>query len=199
MSAISVERSLGHGKFELAGRVSYDGGVTWTHTPRILGGDSVGFHGVAHNSLYRNFIFAWASDDDDANVKRVEAGGFRAQTLTPSGFAAGAASVNFDLDFFDPGADPFAWALLALSPSDLFIVEGKVLGLFPDTLFTASVGLAAAGALSSAVDAQGSGATPTLAVNLPPGLTLYAIGLGLDPGGATVDVGSITDVMEIRL
>ncbi len=176
---------------------SNDGGCNYEPTIRVddnSPGDA-DFAFGAFNDCYQNFVMTWISDPTGTNA--LYAGGYRAQTITPNGVVAGPTVANFDFEHFD-GRCPQAWALLSLSPGFLPLPgSGKDLKIAPDPLFFTSVNLAIQGILSANIGPDRSGSTPPVPTTFPPGLTLFAVGLGVNLG--TLSFCSITDVEVIVL
>jgi len=150
---------------------------------------------LTFNDRYQNLIAGWGGKD---SPHPVFAGGFRPQTLTPSGFTAGATQVGAAFERFDDG-NPLAFFLVSTAPGDLPLPFGDPrnsgLGLTPLLLTTAS--LAASGSFAASLDPAGAGALAPLPAVLPAGLTLYALGLSFDL--ATLSFGDISDIVRIDL
>jgi hypothetical protein len=150
---------------------------------------------LAFNDRYQNLIASWSSNLDP---KPLFIGGFRPQTLTPSGFVPGATQVGAAFERFDDGS-PLAFFLVSTAPGDLLLPFGDLrntgLGLSP--LFLSGVNLALTGPLAAALDAAGGGALAPLQAILPTPLTLYALGLSFDP--VTLAFGDLSDVVRIDL
>ncbi|QDU67921.1 sialidase family protein [Engelhardtia mirabilis] len=146
---------------------------------------------VGVSDVYDNLVSVFVDPD-----LKVWSTGFRPQRLTPDGFFAGPSVASFDLDQFG-SESTLGWVLLALGEGDLILPDGRNLGLSNDPLLATSLDLAAAGVLSATLVPDGAGSTTAVPIGLPPGLTLHAVGVGLDLVAGTV--GPITDVVEIGL
>ena len=194
--ALIWQNTLGFDSVEAG--YSHDGGVSWNlffvddHAT-----DSSFFPKLEYNALYDNVMVIY--NVTIGGPRQIRASGFRPQTLTPQGWSAGPTSAHFDFSNFPP-SPTVAWALLSLSPGSLPIPgDVRDLGLAASPLLSSSVQLALGGIASATLAPDGSGSTPPVNVTLPPGLTLYGVGLALDPLAAPATVGAITDVVRIDL
>jgi hypothetical protein len=181
-------------------RESEDGGLTWG--PLLSISDNAGGGGnlvlpAAYAAAYRNYVFAWR--EPAGPTYDVIAGGFRPQTLTPVGWAAGPTSAGFAFERFNP-AVPQAGVLLSGSPGSLAVPfgDGREVGLLPDAVLSASIRLLY-GPLGAALDAIGAGATPLSPVSLPPGLTVWAVGYQVSIALGVVQFGDLSDAVSITL
>lgn len=175
---------------------SQDGGQTWTGAIRVSKDDpslDADIAEIGYNAVYGNFIHCWLSND--IGINNVFAGGYRPATLEADGFVAGNTVVNFDFaNLITNGDNVNAAVVLSASPaSGDFTLAGLDTGLAFDPV--TSLGLSFVTFLSAPVAPDGSASTPALPVNLPPGITLYATGIGFKTGPGTID--RITDVVEI--
>ena len=175
---------------------SPDGGASWNPTfylPKPAGEDIDDPH-VAYNALYGNFLCVYLAGN---LFNEVFAGGFRPQTLVPVGWTGGATALSFGFEDFQTDV-PVAWGLVSLSTGSLPIpFDGRDLGLASDAIFNATLNLALQGVFAAPLGPGGDGQTAPLPTTLPPGLTLQAVGLGVDLGA--VHFGDITDPVEIAL
>lgn len=181
--------------------VSTDNGVTFgTAFAANDTANDADFAEMRWNALYNNYMTAWQSDECDDGLggffNNTYVGGYRPQTITANGWTGGPAMINFDFDRFDVATCSDAWAIVNLSgPGFLPLPDGRNLGLTPDPLINASIQLGLVGLASATVAPTGSGSTPVVSVPLPPGFTFYAVGVGIDPGTATLC--DVTDVIVI--
>ena len=183
------------------GAFTTDGGVTWTGGVTLS--DNVGFDvdfaEVGMNSLYRNGIYVWLSDDNGQN--NVYVGGFRPQTLDASAKFLAGTPVHFDLSFFDPGSEPFVGVLASTAlGSFLLPADGREIGLDgTDPIFNQSLGLIP-GPLSAVVAPDGTASTspllfpPTTAI--PSGTELHLVAVGF---ASLLDQGSVTDIVTMTV
>ena len=173
--------------------VSTDGGVSFdpaltlasfaSSTPRM-----------AWNDLYQN---ALAGLVPASTPKDVTVGGLRPQAIDATGFSGGSSSVQLDLEHFDGGAD-LGWVLLSDNTAGLPLEGGRDLGLGLSPLLGDTLNLAATGLFAAPLSPTGAGSTgalPVPAPGLPPGLTLYAVGVGIDL--ATLSVVDVSDVVRL--
>lgn len=144
------------------------------------------------NDQYSNLITLFEVFAGGTNL--IRAGGLRPQTLISKGFLGGLTSVNFEFERFDSQSTA-GWVLLSLNQGDWFLPDGRNLGIVPDGFAVGSIDLALQGLGSGLLDPFGNGASPVLNIGLPPGLTLEAVGIGVDL--VTFEIGVITDVVTL--
>jgi hypothetical protein len=146
---------------------------------------------LAWNDVYQNVIVS-SFDSGAAQV-----GGWRPQSITPTGFTGGSTSIGASFENFDGGAD-LAWLFLSTTTTSLPLGDGRELGIGVSPLFTSLLPLALGGSFAAAIDPLGSGALHPFAVpapGVPAGLQLFAVGLSFDSlQGKLVD---ISDVVEL--
>jgi hypothetical protein len=175
-------------------RLSSDGGATWGPAVELGGPMDTSWPQLAFNDRYQNLIAGWLGEHSPSPFF---AGGFRPQTLTPSGFTAGATQVGAAFERFDDGS-PLAFFLVSTAPGDLLLPFGDLrnTGLAPTPLLLTSVSLAA-GPFAAGLDPAGSGALAPIPATLPAPLTLHAVGVSFDP--LTLGFGDLSDVVRIDL
>jgi len=176
---------------------SLDGGDTFSASVELYHGDvNFGVQEVhaAYNDLYDNVLGVWSADEFAVNAYAPVVGGYRIQTLTPVGFDPALATWHFDLSQFAGGASLGAvFVSASVGSTPLALGPLRDLGLAPDALFLLSVS-EIVGALGTSL-VSGAGSTPDFPNSLPSGLTMYAVGVSLEPGSGTI--GQITDVQEV--
>ena len=109
----------------------------------------------------------------------------------------GSTTLSVDLEAFDGGAD-LGWVLFSDSAAGLPLGDGRDLGLGVSALLVDSLGLAAGGLFATPLSPLGVGTTGSLPVpapGIPPGLTLFAVGVGIDLQTATVV--DVSDVVRL--
>ncbi|MDF1798436.1 MAG: hypothetical protein P1V81_04620 [Planctomycetota bacterium] len=169
---------------QLEAQVSLDRGKVFGPTlplaPNLVAGRF-----LAWNDLYQNLLVSFA---DWSSPKATWIGGLRPQAIGVSGVAGGSTALTVDFEGFDGGAD-LAWVLFSDSDAGLALPGDRDLGLGVSALLVDSLGLAASGLFAAPLTPLGGGSTGSLPVpapGIPPGLTLFAVGVGIDLQSATV-------------
>lgn len=198
-SGITISWQEGAFPNKMVAAYSHDDGVTFdppvTLSENQAFGSDVDGGYITFNSFYRNYLAVWLEDTSGGGANHVRVGGFRPQTLTANGFVAGNTIANFSFDRFEAANCPLGFVFLSFGLGSTTI-SNRDLGIAPDPLLFLSVDLATLGALSAPLS-NGSGSTIALPATLPSGVTLYAVGLGVDP--STASIRSVTDVVTITL
>ena len=189
VSASWMEGSGFTGRIRAA--TSLDGGASFGLGFEISSIVTAGSY-VAWNDRYQNALLTFAQW---AAPKSTYVGGYRPQAISPSGFQAGSTSISAGFEAFDSGAD-LAWLLLSTTTTGfpLPLGDGRELGLGLSPLFTQVLPIALGGALAAPLGVGGTGSLGPLPLGggVPPGLTLYAVGLGFD-----LQSVSFTDISDV--
>ncbi len=171
--------------------VSLDGGVQFD-APFVLIESGLSNYALAWNDRYQNLLTNFVQQSAPMSLSVSE---FRPQSIQPQGFLAGSTSFSAQVEAFDGGAD-LVWLLLSTTADGLTLSlgDGRQLGLGPSALYTAILPIALGGPLEAVPTAQGNGSTgavTTGAAGIPPGLSVFAVGLGFD-----IQTISFTDLSD---
>jgi len=174
---------------------SFDRGATF-EAPFDLTQVATGYHMLAFNALHQNVLVSFGTL---SGVKPQFVGGYRPQSITVSGLAAGSTSIAASFEHFDGGAD-LAWLLLSTDTASqpLPLGDGRELGIGLTPLYSSLLPLALGGLMAAPLAADGSGTMaplPIAAPGIPPGLQVFAVGLSFD--FATASFVDISDVVAL--
>ncbi|MEO0652243.1 MAG: sialidase family protein [Planctomycetota bacterium] len=175
---------------EVFAALSDDGGLTFEAPVRLSPvGTDADFAFASYNPLYNNFVVVNEQEGGSGDEALVT--GFRGQTLTVSGFAAGPSTLTFELEGF-PTTDTLGVVVGALSLGTLPLPEAaqRDLGLSIDALTNVTLS-APPIALSG-----GAGISGGVPINLPSGLSFNfaALSISVDPSNL---IGELTDVVTV--
>ena len=183
------------GAAEVETALSIDGGLSWGSAfPLSRSVRATADPVTAWNPRYSNFIAAWIGDDSLPGPpdSRPYVGGFRPQTLSPSGsFAVPYAPVWFEVRRWprvDHGRTFFVVASRA--PGDQRLPDGRNLGLRNDAFLSAT--WPASPVLSGTILPDGNGATPVFPSPAIGG-SYWVVGLAADDPGDPATIRAFTD------
>ncbi len=194
---VAVTFTAGVNPHTAAAAVSRDGGISFGN--EIQSSDNTGdvdFAEICFNPLYGNFITTWLAND--LGINHVYVGGFRSQTLTPTGTFAAGNPVSVQASGFAASEDGNFFAALASGGTGSFLLpfgDGRELGLLQDPYLSWSI-TQIPGAMSGVLSA-GGGSTPTLSLPaIAPGTVIYFAGASFQ---ATKQLFSLTDVTSVTI
>jgi len=179
---------------------SNDGGQTWTTLQTSTTTGDADYCEIGFNVDYNNVICAWLSDDLGAsNRNNVFTGGFRAQTLTPVGAFSAGSMVNFEISNWPMNAGDPEFAVVASASEGSFLLpfgDGRNTGLTYDAYMRMSINQIP-GLLTGTILTDGTGSTQPFPfpASVPPGTTIYLIGIGLDTNITPYPLGAMTDIV----
>jgi len=187
--------TFGFGASDVRGVTSLDGGASFGPSFGLAAGGPSSQQ-LAWNDLYQNALVSfWIPQPTGPALPHV--GGWRPQSIAPMGFTAGSSSIDAQFKSFDGGAD-LSWLFLSTSTSSLPLGDGRELGIGASPLFASLLPLVFGGSFAAPLDVFGNGGLLPIAVpaqGVPPGLTLFAVGVSFDLSSATVV--DISDVVQL--